>query len=63
MLYKKYSDISSAEAMVEHIKRGGISSRNTAFRELQTIAQEWSGTNVAREAQYLIDTEYSDLKY
>lgn len=63
MGYKKYSDICTAEEMVQYIKNGGISNRNTAFRELQTICQEWPGTNVAREAKYLIDTEYSDLRF
>ncbi len=63
MGYKKYSSIASAEEMIYKIKRGGISSRNTAYRELMTIANEWPGTSVGRDAEDLIDDEYSDLKY
>lgn len=63
MGYKKYSDYASAEEMVSYIQRGGISNRNTAYRELLTITQEWPGTDASYEAQYLIDTEYSDQKY
>lgn len=58
--YKKYSDVTSAEEMVNKIKNGEISNRNTAYRELVTIASEWEGTPVGNEAQYLIDYEYSD---
>lgn len=63
MGYKKYSDYSSAEEMVAYIKRGGISNRNTAYRELLTITKEWPRTNAADDAEYLIDTEYVDQKY
>ena len=63
MLYRKYSDITSAEEMIERIRNGDISSRNTAYRELVVIAGEWDGTSVGREAEYLIDSMYSDLKY
>lgn len=63
MGYKKYSDYSAAEEMVNYIKRGGITSRNTAYRELLTISQEWPGTDAAYEAEYLINSEYSDQKY
>lgn len=58
---KKYSDYSSAEAMVLNIKEGKVPNRATAYRELVTIINEWSGTKVAKDAQYLIDTKYSDL--
>ena len=63
MGYKKYSDYSSAVEMVNYIRRGGISSRNTAYRELLTISNEWSGTSAGRDAEDLIDERYSDLKY
>lgn len=63
MGYKKYSDIASAEEMLEHIKRGNIGSRQTAYRELVTIINEWPRTPVAREAQRMIDADYSDLVY
>ena len=63
MGYRKYSDISSAEEMVSYIERGGIPDRNTAYRELLIIMQEWGGTSVAYDAQSLIDREYSDQKY
>lgn len=61
--YKKYSDIAGAEAMIEHIKNGGISNGNTAYRELVTIKNEWPGTSVAYEAEALIDERYSQYKY
>lgn len=63
MGYKKYSDYSVAVEMLKHIKGGGITSRNTAYRELLTITQEWPGTDAAYEAEYLINSEYSDQKY
>ena len=63
MGYKKYSDIGAARVMIDNIKRGYISSRNTAYRELFTIANEWPGTPEGREAERLIDSEYSDQKY
>lgn len=63
MGYKKYSSCEVAQAMVNHIKNGGIINRNTAYRELLTISNEWPGTSVGREAQDLIDEKYSDLKY
>ncbi len=62
MGYKKYSDIGVAAAIVEKIRNGGIPNRNTAYRELVTIMNEWSGTSVGDEAEDLIDERYSDLK-
>lgn len=63
MGYKKYSFIEMAEEMVEKIKNGKIVNRNTAYRELVTIVNEWRGNFVAQQAQWLIDERYSDLKY
>lgn len=47
---------------MKKIKNGGISNRNTAYRELVTIMNEWPGTSVGDEAEDLIDERYSDLK-
>lgn len=63
MGYKKYSDYAAAEEMINRIKRGEITNRNTAYRELVTISHEWRGTSLGDEAEYLIDVEYSDQKY
>ncbi len=63
MGYKKYSYVEMAEEMVDKIREGKIQNRNTAYRELVTIKNEWSGYQVADDAEYLIDTYYSDLKY
>lgn len=63
MGYKKYSDIDMAKEMVNKIRRGEISNRNTAYRELMQISNEWRGESVAYDAENLIDDEYSDLKY
>lgn len=63
MGYKKYSDINMAIEMVDKIRRGEISNRNTAYRELMQISNEWRGESVGYDAQDLIDENYSDLKY
>ena len=63
MGYKKYSYIEMAEEMVDRIREGKETNRNTAYRELVTIKNEWKGYPVANEAEYLIDEYYSDLKY
>ena len=63
MGYKKYSDIYMAQEMVNKIERGEIPNRDTAYRELLTVVGEWRGTSVADEAEDLIDTRYSDLKF
>lgn len=59
---KMHNDYASAEAIVEHVKNGGIINRYTAYTALLRVTQEWPGTDAAREAQYLIDTEYYDQK-
>lgn len=63
MGYKKYSYVEMAEEMVRKIKNGEISNRNTAYRELVQIINDWRGERVAEDAEDLIDEKYSDLKY
>lgn len=62
MGYKKYSNIASAEAMIEKIK-SGIIIGNTAYRELRQIANEWPGTSVGNEAEKLIKYKFSEYSY
>lgn len=63
MGYKKYSFVEMAQEMVDKIRRGEIPNRNTAYRELVQIMNEWRGEPVADDAEDLIDERYSDLKY
>lgn len=63
MGYKKYSYIEMAEEMVNRIREGKIQNRNTAYRELVTIKNEWGSYQVGKDAEYLIDQYYSDLKF
>lgn len=63
MGYKKYSFVEMAQEMVDKIRRGGISNRNTAYRELMQIMNEWRGESVADDAEDLINERYYDLKY
>ena len=51
MGYKKYSYVEMAEEMVDKIREGKIQNRNTAYRELVTIKNEWSGYQVADDAE------------
>lgn len=62
MGYKKYSNTASAREVICQIKEGKITG-NTAYRELETIKGEWRGTDLADEAEYLIDTMFSEYKY
>lgn len=62
MGYKKYSNIASAEAMIEKIKSGVVTG-NTAYRELRQIANEWPNTSVGDEAERLIRYEFSEYSY
>ena len=57
MGYKKYSDIASAEAMIERIKKGQVTG-NTAYRELITIKNEWPNTSVASEAEKILRYDF-----
>lgn len=60
--YKKYSDTAIAWEVIQQIKDGKITG-NTAYRELVTIRNEWRGTSVGNEAEYLIDTMFSSYKF
>ncbi len=59
MGYKKYSNIASAEAMIERIKSGLLVGER-AYRELRQIANEWPYTSVGDEAERLIRYEFSE---
>ena len=60
--YKKYGDTASAWEVINQIKEGKITG-NTAYRELEQIKSDWRGTDLADEAEYLIDTMFSEYKY
>lgn len=60
--YKKYSDTAAAQEIIQQIKDGKLTG-NTAYRELETIKNEWRGTSIADEAEYLIDTMFYQYKY
>ncbi|MBD5531240.1 MAG: hypothetical protein HDQ98_03430 [Lachnospiraceae bacterium] len=62
MGYKKYSDTASAWEIIRQIKESKITG-NTAYRELETIKGEWRGTDLVDEAEYLINTMFSEYKY
>ena len=59
---KKYGDKGAALAVIQHIKDGTITG-STAYLELMQIKADWSGTNLADEAEYLIDLMFSKYKY
>ncbi len=61
MGYKKYSNTSGAWEVIQQIKDGKLTG-NTAYRELVTIKNEWSGTSLSDEAEYMIDTMFSEYK-
>lgn len=63
MGYKKYSDSSSADAMMNNIESGKISNSNTAYRELKSISNEYRGSSIGNRADDMIDDLYCGQKY
>lgn len=52
-----------AEEIMNKIKNGEYPNRNTAYRLLMEIVNQFRGERIADDAQYLIDTLYDDQKF
>lgn len=58
-----FSDITGAEEIIRQVKNGDFPNRNTAYRFLVEIVNQFRGQPIADEAEYLINTYYADQKY